>query len=343
MISTLMFMLIGACLAIGALGVFGLAERGWNTDTLLTALGFVLAYMTRQYSRAYGYARFDVIAVLVGDMAYVVTAGIVLSMMFVADLPIQAKDVFIALAAANVIAVLVEIARLPTAHLSLMKPTSAWRDYLPIWSQARWALVGAVTTIIVQQAHTAVVVALKDPESYAPLAAGFILFGPVRVLFQTIQNVVKPEMALAIAENRGRDARSQMFMVSALSVATVLLVALAMQLVWPWLNQWLYSQEYKDEPMRLIVVLWASITVVGAIQNGPYTALQSLKLFQPLAIVTVYGALLGLTLVTVFVVWFEISWSLIGVLLAESFVALWVVRLVLKQFETMQSLEDAEA
>lgn len=335
MLTTLMFLMVGACLTLALVGVFGLSAQGWNTETVLTAMGFVLAYVSRQYSRSYGYARFDVIAVLIGDMTYVMIAGGILSGLLFAGLPLEASDIFIALTAANVIAVLIEIARLPDANLTLMRPVRALSNYLPIWGQARWALVGAVTTIIVQQAHTAVVVALKNPESYAPLAAGFILFGPVRVLFQTIQNVVKPEMALAISEQRAHDAKRQMIIVSALSVGGVLMVALAMQLAWPWLNQWLYQNEYKDEPMRLIVTLWAAITLIGAVQNGPYTALQSLKLFQPLALVTVYGALLGLVLVTVCVLWFDISWSLLGVLTAETFVAIWVVLLVMKSFNSM--------
>lgn len=335
MLTTLMCMMVGACLMLALVAVFGLSSQGWDSRTVVTGIGFVLAYVTRQYSRSYGYARFDVIAVLIGDIAYVLIAATILSAQYLAGVSLAASDVFIALTAANVIAVLIEIARLPAENLKLMRPWRALSDYFPIWTQARWALVGAVTTIIVQQAHTAVVVVLKNPESYAPLAAGFILFGPVRVLFQTIQNVVKPEMALAISEHRAHDAKRQMFIVSALSVAGVLMVTLVMQLGWPWLNQWLYQQEYKDEPMRLIVTLWAAITIIGAVQNGPYTALQSLKLFQPLAVVTVYGALLGLALVTICVVWFDISWSLLGVLTAEVFVACWVVSLVLKSFAKM--------
>jgi len=305
-------------------------------------VGFVLAYVIRQYSRAYGYARFDVIAVLIGDMTYVLIGAVILLSLFFTGAPINASDVFIALTAANAIAVLVEITRLPVENLTLSHPIKAFQSYAPIWIQARWALVGAITTIAVQQAHTAVVVVLKDPTAYAPLAAGYILYGPVRVLFQTIQNVVKPEMALAIAEKRTDDAKRQMLVVSALSVGGVLMVALAMQLAWPWLDQWLYQKEYKDEPMRLIVTFWAAITVIGAFQNGPYTALQSLKLFQPLAIVTVYGALLGLFLVTLCVIWLDISWSLAGVLAAETFVAIWVVRLVLNRFKAMASNANKE-
>lgn len=340
MITTLMSLLIGICLMLGCLTLFGLSQTGLDTQTLLSAMGFVLAYVVRQYSRSYGYARFDVIGVLIGDMTYVMIAGAILSGLFFAQLPIAAHDVFIALTAANAIAVLIEIARLPNSHLSLMRPFKALAAYQDIWLQARWALIGSVTTILVQQAHTAVVVALKNPESYAPLAAGFILFGPVRVLFQTIQNVVKPEMALAIAEKRPAAARKQMFIVSALSVGGVLLVALAMQAAWPWLNAWLYQKEYADEPMRLIVSLWAAITLIGAVQNGPYTALQSLRLFQPLAVVTIYGAGLGLALVTACVYWFELSWSLLGVLAAETFVAVWVVRLVLAPFNAMTNNHD---
>ncbi len=343
LLTTLMSMFMGACVVLVSLGLFGIAGQDLDTYTLATAVGFVVAYVIRQYSRAFGYARFDVIAVLIGDITYVTVAGTILISLFLSGKTITAVDVFSALTAGNAVAVMVEIARLPKENLTFAHPKRAWTDYLPIWAQARWALIGSITTILVQQAHTAVVVALEGPSSFAPLAAGFVLFGPVRVLFQTIQNVVKPEMALAISEDRSQDAKRQMIMVSALSLVGVLMVALVMQLAWPWLDQLLYQKEYKDEPMRLIVSLWAAITLIGALQNGLFTALQSLKLFQPLAMVTVYGAVIGLVLVTVCVIWFAISWSLLGVLAAEIFVAIWGYRLVLSSFYKMESKPNKEA
>jgi len=339
-LTTLMTLLLGTSIVVGVLISLSLSNDGDDFHIMIASAMFIVSYLARQYSRSFGYSRFDVNSVLWGDIAYVVSGAVLLLIRTNTTAELSSVDVLTILTIANSIAVLIEVGRLPQP-ISLMSLKAAINAYLPIWQQARWALVGAVTTVVVQQAHSLVVSALKSPAAYAPLAAGFVIFGPVRVIFTTIQNVIKPEMALAISQNRFDDAHRQMVLASTISAVAVLGLIVACYLGWPWVDQYLYSEKYSDAPMKTIVFMWAAITVVSALQNGPFAALQSLKVFKALATVTVFGSGLSLLAVAIMLAVAPIHWSLAGVLLAELFVVAWVVKLVVDQFGNAKAFSNS--
>jgi len=339
MLTTLMAVLLGVAMVCGFFLCMGMAMGSGDFVVLVSALAFVIAYLARQYSRSYGYSRFDVIAVLYGDMTYVVVGVLTLSGLFLMDWPITSVEVFTALTVANLVAVMLEVGRLP-APIRLQPLQTAFKQYTPVWSQAKWALIGAISTVVVQQAHSLVVATLKSPAAYAPLAAGFVLFGPVRVIFTTIQNVIKPEMALAISEDRPASAKRQMIMASSLSVIAVTGLLAMTWMAWPLLEKWLYGEQYSDAPMQHIVMLWGAITLIAAVQNGPFAALQSLRAFRDLAMSTIYGSILSLLLVTLLLYTAPIQWSITGIFLAEAFVAIWVVWLSMQRFRTSITLPE---
>jgi len=338
-LTTLMTLLLGTAIVVGVLISLSLSHTGDDFHVFIASAMFIVCYLARQYSRSFGYSRFDINSVLWGDIAYVVSGAALLLARNSTGVELSSVDVLTILTIANCIAVLIEVGRLPQP-ISLMNLKAAINEYMPIWQQARWALIGALTTVVVQQAHSLVVSALKSPADYAPLAAGFVIFGPVRVIFTTIQNVIKPEMALAIAQSRFADAHRQMILSSAFSAIAVLGLIVACYLGWPWIDQYLYSDKYSDSPMQTIVFMWAVITLVAALQNGPFAALQSLKVFKELAKVTVFGSSLSLIAVAIIIALAPIHWSLAGVLIAELFVVAWVVRLVIQRFNNAEACTD---
>lgn len=336
MLTTLMAFLLGVALVASVLLSLGLSHTGDQFQVMIASSMFVVCYLTRQYSRSFGYSRFDITSVLWGDMVYVASGASLLLLLNWYSPQISSVDVLTILSMANAAAVLVEVARLPQP-INLMSLRRAITQYLPIWKQARWALLGALTTVVVSQAHSLVVSVLKSPAAYAPLAAGFVIFGPVRVIFTTIQNVIKPEMALAIAEQRQLDAKRQMVLSSLISMGAVAVLIAACYVGWPWIDQYLYSDRYADSPMKAIVFMWAAVTLVSALQNGPFAALQSLKAFKQLAMATVFGSVFSLFAVAILLAIAPIHWSLMGILLAELFVVIWVVRLVMHHFGQAQT------
>ena len=71
------------------------------------------------------------------------------------------------------------------------------RQHSPL---TRWSLLGVVTTVLQTESHSFLVTALVGPAAYAPLAAGFVLFGPVRTAVGAWLMAMQPELAMAVAE-----------------------------------------------------------------------------------------------------------------------------------------------
>lgn len=331
MLTTLTCFFLGICIALGLLISLGIHTAGIDFSILVAGLIFITTYLARQYSRNFGYARFDVTTVMAGDILYVVCGATLFALLYLTGSRITVVGVFASLSLGNLLAIMIEIARHPDVP-SLLPLRRTLVGYKPIWKQSRWALIGAVTTIMLSQAHSLVVTTLKGPVAYAPLAAGFVLFGPIRIIFMTIQNVLKPEMALAIAQQRYQDARRQMLLASGASLAAVAGLTTLILLFWPLVEKWLYADRYGNAPMRTIVLLWAAVTLAASIQNGPSSALQSFKAFRPLAMITVYGSALSLTLVVLLLSIAPVYWSICGILCAEAFAAVFELKLCLTRF-----------
>lgn len=336
---SIMVLLLGTILGVGLFASMFADRFGIHQHVLVGALLFIVSYALRQYSRNFGYSRFDVITVLRADIMYVITASLILLVRFSIEQTLGVLDVLISLILANITAVAFEFFRL-TDWSTILSSSQAWKDvrilsaYNPIWLQSRWALVGSVTTIIVSQAHSILVSATKGPAAYAPLAAGFVIFGPVRLISTTIQNVVKPEMSRAISLGNIVSAQRQSIIASGISLLAVTGLIVLIQLAWPMLEQWLYADKYSHVSMKMIVFFWAAIALISAAQNGPSAALQSLKEFKSLAIVTVYGSVLSLIMVASILGFFPISFSIIGIMLAELFVTVWIIVLTIDCFRS---------
>jgi len=241
--------------------------------------------------------------------------------------------VLLALSAANLLAMVMERFRLHG---------SWWRGYAfnqlgyykEIWVQSRWALIGAMTTLFLAQAHSLIITWTKGPTAFAPLAAGFVLFGPVRVALITWQNMVKPELAVALSQNRNEAVASQIKRTLTMMGIAVILLGVTLMVLWPWVNELLYAAKYSDQPMRQIVLMWALITFFAAIYNAPAAALQALKDFRVLAMSSVYGALISAVTVALLLAFTAPEYTLLGIMAAEAFMAVYLLSIVFRRLSS---------
>ncbi len=324
MFSTLNMMLFLALL------VCGFVYSGWseqNTTVTLSVALFVAIYSARHFSRSAGYARMRPLVTALGDATYVGTGIVVMLaiILWVDDLNIS--HVLLALVAANLAAMLVERHRLHGSGRKWLT-LAGIGSYRDVWEQSRWALAGSLTTLFLAQAHSLIITATNGPHAYAPLAAGFVLFGPVRVALLTWQNMVKPELAVALSESRHLAVRQQIRTTSLLMAGAVLLMGLMLLILWPWIDAFLYADQYADEPMGLIVATWSVITLFAASYNAPAAALQAMRDFRVLAMASVYGAILSGVLVSVTLYFFNPESTLLGILAAEAFMAIYLTRIL---------------
>ncbi len=324
-LNTLLFLVLSA---LGCVYAFATSTAGEARTTLLGVTVFVAIYAARQYSRTTGYARMRPLVPAAGDTCYVIMGTVlVASMYWMGGMP-PIGLVLVALAIANASAMLVESLCL-NGRLQWPAGLSGWSsigNYRSLWKETRWALIGSMTTLFLAQAHSLVVTWKVGPEAFAPLAAGFVLFGPVRIALITWQNMVKPELAVALSEGRARSVTAQLKRTTATTALAVVALGVLLYLGWDHIHSFLYANRYADAPMGLIVCLWALTTFFAASYNAPSAALQALKDFRLLAMASIYGALLSATLVVVLLWQLGAVYTLLGVLAAEIFMAVWLMR-----------------
>lgn len=320
MFSTLNLLLFGLLIAAGLIYA---KLSGLDSGISMAVTTFVAVYSARHFSRSAGYARMKPLVTATGDTVYVLSGVLIVAALLLSQDALNVSMVLYALAGANLTAMIIERIRLHGKNrrwFSLGKIT----QYGEVWLQSRWALAGSLTTLFLAQAHSVIITSTNGPNAYAPLAAGFVLFGPVRVALLTWQNMVKPELAVAISESRQLAVRSQIRTTTFLMAGAVLCMGLFLWLAWPLIFQFLYAEQYSDQPMALIVGLWSVITLFAASYNAPAAALQAMRDFKVLAIASIYGALLSGVMVSLTLYYFKPETTLFGILAAEVFMAFYL-------------------
>ena len=307
--------------------VWTVLEPGSAASTTLGTTAFVALYAARHYSRSAGYARLRPLVTAAGDLTYVAVGAALVGALVVFGARVPIGAVLALLALANLAAMLVEHVglhrRLPRPRLP---PLARFAGYGEIWQQSRWALVGSLTTLFLAQAHSVIVVWADGPGAFAPLAAGLVLFGPVRIALITWQNMVKPELAVALDERRFGEVRARLRRANLAMVVAVLVLGALLAAGWPWIHALLYERRYADAPMALIVGTWCAITLCAALYNVPSAALQALRDFRRLAMASIWGALVSGVAVGTLLWLTAPEYTLFGVLCAEGFMALYLTR-----------------
>ena len=186
--------------------------------------------------------------------------------------------------------------------------------YRRFWSLTRWSLLGVVTTVLQAEAHSFVVTALVGPAAYAPLAAGFVLFGPVRTAINAWLMVMQPELANAVADHRRTAVVRTVFGSMIFLAAGTFVVVGLVYLLWAPIDEQLYSGRYDDQPMAFIVAACAMLTLALALIAPLSGLMLALKAFRPLALATVAGAVVSISLVLLLLMLATATATLLGVL-----------------------------
>lgn len=317
---------IASGLAFGLLMAIGGALFAGDPMGAVAAAAFIATFVVRHHFRGAGFARFAVGAVLRGDFVYVLVAagGVAMVLSADADVPSVAGALW-SLAVANVVSIVVLSRQSEVSARSLAVLGSRYRPY---WSTSKWVLVGAVSTMIVTQGHGVVITALDGAEAFAPIAAGFVLFGPVRVLFATVQNLLRPEMAKAIAEGDDRLAFRMASSASLVCSSIVVIIGIVLAGAWSFIGREILDEQYRAAPMAWIVLAWGIVSLIAAVQVGPNAVLQAELRFEALARVALVAGTVNLVLVTAAVLVGPTQWAIPAVGVAETLMTVWTVALM---------------
>ena len=320
--------LIGSVVALGLL-----LTLGHGVEALAGGV-FVGLWMLRNHVRTVMFARRAMSAVTLSDMSYtaseivLVTAGLWLD-----QEGERVTSVLAALAAANLVAIGVALRMLPL-RIRISLRSSVWRRYRRIWSDVAWSLFGTTTWTIQSQGLTFLVAALAGPAAYAPVAAGLVLFSPLRQAVNAFINVFRADFVAALGDGRYRRLNVTIYSVCALIVLSCAAAGAAIWLTWPFLDAHIFAGKFDHAAMPLIVTLCGLVAALYLTYNVPLALIQAAGHFKPVALATTFGGLVGLCTVSILLNVTTVAWSLAGVVAGEAVcgIYLWIAaRRILRQ------------
>lgn len=290
---------------------------------------FTGLWTLRNHVRTVMFARGAMVAATLSDFIYSASGALFVGgvLLLPPELP-QLTGVLLALTAANVVAILVALRVLGRrARISFRR--SVWRRYRTIWSDVAWSLAGTTTWAVQSQALMFIVAATIGPAAYAPIAAGAVLFTPLRPAISAFINVFRPDFAAALAQRQFHRLRVTVYSITALIVFSCVCVGGAVWFGWPLLEAYVFGGKFANAQMPLIVTLSGIAAVIFFTYSVPLALIQGASEFRPVAIATTFGAIIGLTSVSILLAVTSVAWSLAGFVAGEAAcgIYLWIAAL----------------
>lgn len=316
-----------ALLLAGVIGLIVATGLWFTTGQVVEALAgglFVALWTLRNHVRTAMFARRMMPAATLSDLAYSLS-GVVFVAAALALHPkgAQVTNVLLALAAANLVAIIVALRGLG-ARVRVSLRAGIWRRYRMIRSDIAWSVIGTTTWNIQSQALMFLVAAVVGPAAYAPIAAGVVLFSPLRPAINAFINVFRPDFAAALADGRLRRIRVTLYAVTAIIILACVAVGAGLWLIWPMLDTYVFAGKFAGASMPLIVALSGLIAVIYLTYNVPLALIQAAGAFKPVALATTFGGLTGFCAVSILLSLTSVAWSLAGLVAGEAVCAIYL-------------------
>lgn len=297
-----------------ALGLF--LTLGHDVEAVMGG-AFVGLWMLRNHVRTSLFARRLMRAATLADVSYTASGIVFVAAALWLDREGErVTSVLGALAGAHLVAIGIAMRALPRVRLSLR--ASVWRRYRKLRSDVAWSLFGTTTWNVQSQGLAFLTAALAGPAAYAPVAAGFVLFNPVRQGVIAFINVFRADFVSALGEGNYRRIRVTVAAFCALILASCAAAGLAIYLAWPNLDAHIFTGKFDHASLPLIVTLCGLTAAIYLTYSVPLTLVQAAGQFRPVALATTCGAVVGLCSVTVLLHTTTVAWSVLGVLAGEA-------------------------
>lgn len=304
-----------------------LAMGFWNPSCAWLAGGFVALWCLRSYLRMAMFALARQRAVVIADTAFT-CAGAVLALVL---LPPATHDTLQAtltvLLVANGLGVLAQVL-LAGRPMRFSLGAGVLRRYGRLWHQLGWSGLSVTTANVQGQALALLVAGFAGPAAYAPIAAGLVLFVPLRIVASALANLMQPVVAAHVS--RGETARmwqqamawSLLMAVLAAAYGAVAILAL------PYIK----VQVFAGTPIYLIGFACWAIYTATMLYVMPRLILEAAGAFRQIAVITAAGAVVGFVLVCTALLAGMPVWSLVGAFVSEIFVLLACWEVVRRMF-----------
>jgi O-antigen/teichoic acid export membrane protein len=306
-----------AMLLSGVIGL-GVAATLWvasDIDPIAAGL-FIGLWSLRSYIRSVLLAKREAAASGLGDLVFALSGGglAVLSMRGEGIAGLDAMLTVLALANGLGIAASLLGLRQPV-RVSFGRGTR--RRYRALLPSLSWALVGTTTANVQGQGQSLLVAFLAGPAAYAPIAATFVLFAPLRLLASALINMAQPDIAAHLAAGQmDRAKRLALHCVGLLALGGVVYGGAILAFL-PLIEAKLFAGQFADAPMTLIAVCAWMIVAVSLLHAPFRVLLETVQAFRTLAALAAISAVAGGIVVVALLLVAAPAWSLLGVLLSE--------------------------
>jgi O-antigen/teichoic acid export membrane protein len=305
-------------LLTGAVTIFGMQLALGRAADSLSAGALIGLWTLRNHVRTMLFARRLQTAGLLSDFSYSVSAAILVAvLLWLRPSTSPVCDVVSGLAVANAIAICIAFR---SAHI---RPRVAFRRsvldrYREIRRDIGWSVVNATTWNVQSQSLTFLVAAFAGPAAYAPVAAGAILFTPLRPAVWALVNVFRAEFAAGFAERRFGRLRYTLFTLCGLVALACFMAGGLVWLGWPYFSTHLFDSKFDDAGMPLIVGLSFLSVLIYLTYNVAVILIQAAGEFRQVALATAFGSVVSLLSVSALLATTSVAWSLAGVVAGEA-------------------------
>lgn len=306
-----------ATLLSGTMGL-GVGVTLWAASDIapLAAGLFVGAWSLRSYVRGVLLTRRLPLASGLGDMVFALSGTAFTAWLMRGAETVDLDAVLTALAVANALGLVASLLALrQPVRVSFGRGTR--RRYRALWPSLSWSLVGTTTANLQGQGQSLLVAFLAGPAAYAPIAATFVLFAPLRLTASALINLVQPDIAGHLAAGRIDGAkRVALRCVGLMAASSVAYGGLVLGFL-PFIENRLFADRFTGAPMALIALCVWTIVGVSLLHAPLRVLLEMRQAFRKLATVAGISALAGGIVVVVLLLVTAPVWSLLGVLLSE--------------------------
>jgi O-antigen/teichoic acid export membrane protein len=318
-VNILFSILFGAVVLIGATAAAG-GDEGY-----VYAL-FAIFAMIRWFGRAYNYAHLNPTRAAISDIAYAVSLIACIFMLSAAKqmstLTVSAAFLFAGLFSCFFLG-----ARFIGTCLSRLTPR-ALSAYPEVWrTQARWTLLGVVTTESTANIHSYLVTLLVGPSAFAPISAGALFVRPVLLALTSLTQLEAPVLARTIAkrefDNADQVRRRFHLTLMALWVATGLL-AWGIIAFFPSL---IIKPTFSRGDIITALLFFMAISLIQVWQTPNSAALQAANRFEALSKVSVVSCLFSIAGVLISLFLLPPVYSLAGIAIGQLVMAVLTARL----------------
>jgi O-antigen/teichoic acid export membrane protein len=309
-----------ACAAFAVVVALAAAVSLHDAATGVIAGGFAGLWPLRFYVKAVNFARHGKRGALrsaISDLFYAAASAFSLALLhFGFSVALTLASVFASLCVGNIVGVLICVAGSGRPIRIQFRPRT-FLGFARLWPDIRWSLVGTVSATILQQSQMGFVTLMAGPAAFAPIAAGFVLMSPIRILTLAVMNIMRPDLSRSNAKGDHRSAGSVVERTSSALFVLCLIHGMMLWLCWPLLQSLLFAKRFGVQPMGEIVTLaWLLTSISNGTQILQASALAKSQ-FREAAWPTLAGGALTLLLVPAFLLAAGAPLSTAGAIIGE--------------------------